>query len=374
MTQKENSEGGFVPTLFDPVVLGALQARNRAIMAPLTRARATRGHVPTPIMADYYAQRASAGLIIAEATGISREAVGWPYAPGIWSDEQVKAWKPVTQGVHAKGGLIIAQLWHMGRMAHSAVTGIQPVSASATTMPGDAHTYDGKKPFELARPLLTEEIPGLIADYVCGARNAIAAGFDGVQIHAANGQLIDQFLRNSSNGRFDEYGGSVENRIRLLDQVTRAVADAIGADRTAVRLSPNGESYGVDDSNPIPLFTGAADMLDAIGIAFLELREPGPDGSFGSTDVPRLSPLLRNHFKGPLILNSDYDLARAKFDLDSGLADAISFGRPFLANPDLVDRLREGTSLNKDHMATYYSQGAEGYTDYPTLAEGIATA
>jgi 2,4-dienoyl-CoA reductase-like NADH-dependent reductase (Old Yellow Enzyme family) len=359
--------------LFEHIVLGALKASNRIIMAPLTRARATRDHVPTEIMAQYYAQRASAGLIIGEATGISRQGVGWPYAPGIWSEEQVKAWKLVTRAVHDKGGLIIAQLWHMGRMAHSAVTGQQPISSSATAMPGDAHTYDGKKPFEVARPLAVDEIPDLIADYVRAAKNAMAAGFDGVQIHAANGQLMDQFLRDNSNMRVDEYGGSIENRVRLLEQVTRAVADAIGANRTAVRLSPNGESYGVDDSNPAPLFTAAAQMLDDIGIAFLELREPPPNGTFGATDVPRLSPLIRKHFKGPIILNSDYDVTRAQADLQSGLADAISFGRPFLANPDLVDRLHKGAPLNEDDMETYYSQGAEGYTDYPMLTESQAT-
>lgn len=357
-----------MPTLFDPIALGAITAPNRTLMAALTRARATRDHLPTPIMAAYYAQRASAGLIIGEATGISRQAVGWPYAPGLWSAKQVDAWKPITQAVHDKDGLIFAQLWHMGRMAHSAVTGHQPVSASATAMPGDAHTYDGKRPFEVARPLAAEEIPGLVSDYARAAGNAMAAGFDGVQVHAANGQLIDQFLRDGTNVRTDEYGGSIENRVRLLGRVTQAVANEVGADRTAVRLSPNGESYGVDDSNPAPLFTAAADILNAIGIAFLELREPGPDGTFGATEVPRLSPQIRRHFKGALVLNSDYDMARAKADLDSGLADAISFGRPFLANPDLVRRLREGAPLNRDELATYYSQGAEGYTDYPTLA------
>ncbi|MGE7991148.1 alkene reductase [Pseudomonas sp. NPDC089554] len=355
-------------TLFDPLKIGPLKTANRIIMAPLTRARATRDHVPTPIMAEYYAQRASAGLIIGEATGISRQAVGWPYAPGLWSHTQVQAWKPVTDAVHAQGGLIFAQLWHMGRMAHSAVTGVHPVSSSATAMPGEAHTYDGKRPFETARPLMLEEIPELVDDYVRAANNAMAAGFDGVQIHAANGQLLDQFLRDNSNLRTDEYGGSIENRMRLLKQVTQAVADAVGAQRTAVRLSPNGESYGVDDSDPAPLYAAVAQMLDKIGIAFLELREPGPDGTFGATEVPRLSPLIRQHFSGPIVLNSDYDLARAQADLDSGLADAVSFGRPFLANPDLVERLRDGAPLNGDSMETYYSQGAEGYTDYPTLA------
>jgi 2,4-dienoyl-CoA reductase-like NADH-dependent reductase (Old Yellow Enzyme family) len=276
--------------------------------------------------------------------------------------------------VHDKGGLIVAQLWHMGRAVHSAVTGEQPVSSSATATPGDAHTYEGTKPYEVARPLAIDEIPGIIADYVKAANNAIAAGFDGVQIHAANGYLIDQFLRDNSNFRDDIYGGSIENRVRLLREVTQAVVDAIGADRVSVRLSPNGDSQGVNDSSPELLFAAAADVLNQIGIAFLELREPGPDGTFGATDVPRLSPLIRKHFKGPLILNSDYGLGRAQADLASGLADAISFGRPFLANPDLVDRLREGAPLTQAQMATFYSQGAEGYTDYPTLAEEKAAA
>lgn len=359
---------------FSPLKLGALTLPNRLFMAPLTRGRATREAVPTPLMVEYYAQRASAGLIITEATGISRLGLGWPFAPGLWNDAQVAGWKPVTAAVHAKGGRIFAQLWHMGRMAHSAVTGRQPVSASATAMPGDAHTYHGKKPFEIARPLAADEISGLISDYVAAARNAVAAGFDGVQIHAANGQLIDQFMRDGTNFRIDEYGGSVENRVRLLTLVTQAIADEVGADRTAVRLSPNGESYGVDDSNPAPLFTFAAETLNAIGIAFLELREPGPDGTFGATDVPRLSPVIRQRFKGVLVLNSDYDIERAEADLESGLADAISFGRPFLSNPDLVRRLRERHPLTKDEMASYYTQGPEGYTDYPTLADGRALA
>lgn len=358
--------------LFEPVQLGAIHAPNRTLMAPLTRGRATRDHVPTPIMADYYRQRASAGLIISEATGISRQGLGWPYAPGLWSDEQVTAWQPVTAAVHEAGGRIVAQLWHMGRVVHSSVTGEQPVSASATTGPGDAHTYAGKQPYEPARPLAIEEIPGVIADYVHAARNAIAAGFDGVQIHAANGYLIDQFLRDGSNHRDDSYGGSIENRVRLLREVTQAVADAIGADRVSVRLSPNGDSQGVDDSNPSALFAAAAEVLQQIGIAFLELREPGPDGTFGRTDVPRQSPVIRRHFSGPLILNSDYDLERAQQDLDSGLADGVSFGRAFLANPDLPKRLQIDAPLNSPNMATLYSQGAEGYVDYPALEEAAA--
>jgi N-ethylmaleimide reductase len=362
-------------SLFKPVQIGTITAPNRAIMAPLTRGRATRDHVPTPIMIDYYRQRAGAGLIISEATGISRQGLGWPYAPGIWSDEQVAAWQPVTQAVHDAGGRIIVQLWHMGRQVHSSVTGEQPVSSSATATAGDAHTYEGKAPFETARPLATEEIQGLIDTYVTAARNAMRAGFDGVQIHAANGYLIDQFLRDNANFRTDQYGGSIENRVRLLAEVTQAVVDAIGADQVSVRLSPNGDSQGVNDSNPGPLFAHAAQVLNAIGIASLELREPGPDGTFGATDVPRQSPLIRQHFKGPLILNSDYDKDRAQADLDSGLADAISFGRPFIANPDLVERLGSDAPLNPiKGMETWYGPGEDGYTNYPALAEERATA
>jgi 2,4-dienoyl-CoA reductase-like NADH-dependent reductase (Old Yellow Enzyme family) len=363
-----------MPSLFDPIQLGAITAPNRVLMAPLTRGRATRDHVPTPIMADYYAQRAGAGLIISEATGISQQGLGWPLAPGLWTGQQVAAWRPVTAAVHARGGHIVAQLWHMGRVVHSSLGGGQPVSASATTAPGEAHTYDGKQAFEVARPLGVDEIPGLIADYVTAARNALEAGFDGVQVHAANGYLIDQFLRDGANHRKDSYGGTPENRVRLLREVTQAVADAIGADRTSVRLSPNGDMQGVDDSDPASLFAVAAQALDAIGIAFLELREPGPNGTFGATEVPRQSPLIRQHFSGPLVLNSDYDLARAQADLDSGLADAISFGRPFLANPDLVDRLKASAPVNQAPMTAFYSQGEEGYTDFPTLEEEAAQA
>jgi len=361
-----------MPTLFDPIQLGAIAAPNRIVMAPLTRGRATRGHVPTELMIDYYRQRASAGLIITEATGISQEGLGWPYAPGLWSDEQVEAWKPVTDAVHEAGGRIVAQLWHMGRQVHSSVIGGQPVSCSATATKGQAHTYEGKQDFETARPLGLDEIPRLLEDYRRAGANAVKAGFDGVQLHSANGYLIDQFLRDNANFRDDAYGGSIENRIRLLGEVTQALAEVVGADRTGVRLSPNGDSQGVDDSNPVPLFTAAAAKLDAIGIAFLELREPGPDGTFGQTDVPKISPEIRKVFKAPLILNSDFTAEKAQHALDGGVADAIAFGRPFLANPDLPRRLREGLALNADVMATWYSQGPEGYTDYPFAEETVA--
>lgn len=356
-----------MPSLFDPLALGAIQAPNHIVMAPLTRGRADKAAVPTAIMVDYYRQRATAGLIITEATGISREGLGWPYAPGLWSDEQVEGWSHVTRAVHEAGGRIVAQLWHMGRQVHSSVIGGQPVSSSATRTQGQAHTYEGKRDFELARPLDLDEIPRLLDDYERATRNAVVAGFDGVQVHAANGYLIDQFLRDNANFRDDQYGGSPENRIRLLREVTERIASVAGADRTAVRLSPNGDSQGVDDSNPPAVFVPAARALSEIGIAFLELREPGPEGTFGRTDVPKLSPQIREAFDGALVLNSDFDAVKAQAALDDGPADAIAFGRPFIGNPDLVERLKSGAPLAKDDPRTWYSQGPEGYVDYPAL-------
>lgn len=357
-----------MPSLFDPIKLGAVVAPNRVLMAPLTRGRATREHVPTELMQIYYRQRAGAGLILTEATGISRQGLGWPYAPGLWSAEQVEGWKPVTAAVREAGGRIFAQLWHMGRLVHSSfLGGAAPVSASATRAPYKAHTYDGRQPYDEARALRGDEIAGVIEDYARAARNALAAGFDGVQIHGANGYLVDQFLRDGSNARDDDYGGPVENRIRLLREVTQAVAGEVGAARTAVRLSPNGDSQGVNDSDPHHVFPAAAAVLAEIGIAFLELREPPLDGTFGKAEVAPVHPHIRKAFGGPLVLNSDYTLERAQAALDAGAADAITFGRPFLANPDLVERLRAGAPLNPDVMATWYSQGPEGYVDYPAL-------
>jgi len=356
-----------MPSLFDPIRLGAVDAPNRILMAPLTRGRATREHVPTPIMATYYAQRAAAGLIITEATGISQQGLGWPYAPGLWNAEQVEAWKPVTEAVHEAGGRIFAQLWHMGRTVHpSFLGGDAPVSSSATTAPYKAHTYDGRHPYTEARALPLDEIADILDDYWNAATNALWAGFDGVQVHAANGYLIDQFLRDGVNHRDDDYGGPLENRVRLLRQVTHAVADAVGAGRTAVRLSPNGDSQGVNDSDPVATFSAAAAALNEIGIAFLELREPGFEGTFGKAEVPPVHPAIRAAFDGPLVLNSDYIGGTAQAALDAGHADAIAFGRTFLANPDLVDRLRNGTPLSPDDRATWYSSGPEGYIDYPS--------
>lgn len=363
-----------MPSLFDPVAIGDIVASNRILMAPLTRGRATRDGVPTPLMVEYYRQRASAGLIISEGTGISRQGLGWPYAPGLWSNAQVNGWKPVTAAVHAGGGRIFAQLWHMGRQVHSSVTGEQPVSSSALATDGLAHTYDGKQQYEVARALSLNEISATVANYAESARNALAAGFDGVEVHAANGYLVDQFIRDNANLRDDRYGGSIENRIRFLCEVTEGVAAAVGPGRTAVRLSPNGMAGGVDDSNPTPVFVAAAQALSRIGIAFLELREGGPKGSYRHSETPRQSPEIRKVFDGVLVVNSDYDTAaKAQAAIDSGIADAVSFGRTFLANPDLPARLQSDAPLNAPEVSTYYGTGdsgpgAEGYTDYPMLS------
>jgi 2,4-dienoyl-CoA reductase-like NADH-dependent reductase (Old Yellow Enzyme family) len=368
----QSSRGLAMPSLFDPIKLGAIDAPNRVLMAPLTRGRATRDHVPTSLMTRYYAQRASAGLIITEATGISLEGLGWPYAPGLWNAQQVEAWKPVVDAVHEHGGRIMAQLWHMGRLVHPAMGGVQPISASAICAPGSAHTYEGKPDNVMPRAASRDDIARVLDDYARAAANAMSAGFDGVQLHAANGYLVDQFLRDGTNKRDDDYGGPPENRVRLLVEATSRLIDAAGAGRTSVRLSPNGEIQGVDDSDPERIFTVAADALQTLGIAFLELREAGPHSDWRASSVAPVSPAIRKVFAGPLVLNQDYDAESAAAALGSGVADAITFGRPFLANPDLPERLRQGAQLNAPDKSTFYSRAGEGYVDYPFLAAQAA--
>jgi 2,4-dienoyl-CoA reductase-like NADH-dependent reductase (Old Yellow Enzyme family) len=358
-----------MPTLFDPVEMGAIKLPNRILMAPLTRGRATKDAVPTPLMADYYAQRATAGLIISEATGISREGLGWPYAPGLWSDSQVEGWKPVVEAVHRAGGRIVAQLWHMGRLVHDNVSGMRNISASATQAPDYAHTYEGKQAYPTAYGATLADIERIVGDYSAAARNAVAAGFDGVQIHGANGYLIDQFMRDGTNLRDDDYGGAIANRLRFMRDVVMAVQAEAGVQRTAIRFSPNGDVQGCNDSDNFALFTAAAIELEKLGVPWLELREPGPHSTFRATDEAPVSPAIRKVFSGKLVLNSDYDGTSAQAKLDDGIADAISFGRPFLANPDLVERIRQDAPLNEWHVKTFYSQGPEGYTDYPRLEE-----
>ncbi len=357
-----------MPSLFDPIQLGDISAANRILMSPLTRGRSTDDHVPTDIMIEYYRQRAGAGLIISEGTGISRQGLGWPNAPGLWTEAQVEAWKPVTEAVHQAGGKIVAQIWHMGRLSRPDVTGVTPLSSSVTRAP----YHKPENPYAEAKAATLDDIKQAQDDYATAATNAVRAGFDGVQLHGANGYLIDQFLRDNTNFRDDDYGGSPENRIRFMREAVERVVDAIGAGRTSIRLSPNGETQGADDSDPASVFIPAAAALDALGIAFLELRELAPNGTFGSTEVPKLSPEIRKVFKGPLILNQDYTFDEAQADLDSGVADGIAFGRKFIANPDLVERFRRGAPLNQDNMATWYSKGPEGYIDYPALEAAAA--
>jgi 2,4-dienoyl-CoA reductase-like NADH-dependent reductase (Old Yellow Enzyme family) len=358
--------------LFDPLELGALKLPNRIVMAPLTRARAGRAGVPHDLLAAYYVQRAAAGLIISEATGISRGGLGWPNAPGLWNAAQVEGWKIVTGAVHRAGGRIVAQLWHMGRLVHPDLGGGQPVSASATTAPDFAHTYEGKKPYVEARAARRDDIRRIVDDYARAARNAIAAGFDGIQIHGANGYLVDQFLRDGANFRTDEYGGSIDNRLRFATEVLRAVGDEIGMAKVGIRFSPNFLVQGVEDSDPAALFTALAHRLEALNVPWIELREHRRPTSAGAIPTAPVSPAVRAIYSGKILLNGDYDGPTAHTRMAEGVADAISFGRPFISNPDLVHRIAVGAPLSAGDPDTFYSGGAKGYVDYPPMARTAA--
>ncbi|MFM5954489.1 MAG: alkene reductase [Novosphingobium sp.] len=356
--------------LFQPISLGAIEAKNRILMAPLTRGRADPGMVPNAMIAEYYGQRAGAGLIISEATGITVEGSGWPAAPGAWNQTQTAGWKLTTDAVHREGGKIVLQLWHMGRLVHPDFLGGEaPVSASITTAPDHAHTPTGRKPFEPSREASKADIARIVGDYAHAAQNAKDAGFDGVQLHGANGYLVDQFLRSSSNLRTDEYGGSPENRTRFLREVLEGLIGVWGADRVSIRLSPNGDSQGCDDPDPAAIFGAAARVCQELKLGFVELRQPGPEGTFGRTDVPQQDALIRSLYTGPLVLNSDYTAAQADADVSSGRADAISFGRPYISNPDLAERIRVGAEWapNVNVPKSWYLPGPEGYIDYPAL-------
>jgi 2,4-dienoyl-CoA reductase-like NADH-dependent reductase (Old Yellow Enzyme family) len=358
--------------LFDPLSLGALELPNRIVMAPLTRARAGRDAVPNALMARYYAQRASAGLIVSEATGISREGLGWPNAPGLWNRAQVEGWKLVTHAVHEAGGRMVAQLWHMGRLVHSAVSGMDPVSSSATIAPDYAHTYEGKKPYVQARSASPDDVRRIVADYASAARNAIAAGFDGVQIHGANGYLVDQFLRDGANFRDDPYGGSIERRLSFMSEVIEAVGAEIGIDRVGIRFSPNIRVQGVEDSHPPVLFEAVARRLEKLSVPWIELREPRLPISAGAVPTELVSPAMRPLYSGRIVINSDGYWCDSHRRLIDGDGDAVSIGRRFIANPDLVKRIALGAPLNEGDSSTFYSGGAQGYVDYPELDEAQA--
>lgn len=363
------------PTLFSPARFGELQLANRVVMAPLTRNRAGDGLVPSPLAAEYYSQRAGAGLIITEATQISRGAQGYLDTPGLYTPEQIAAWREVTDAVHAKDGLIVAQLWHVGRVSHTSLLpeGMQPVAPSAIRANTKTFTAKGFVDASAPRALAIEEIPGIVDDYRSAARNAIEAGFDGVEIHGANGYLIDQFLRDGANHRDDAYGGSIENRTRFLAEVMQAVAKEIGAGRVGVRLSPVTPSGDLSDSNPQPLFKRAVERLDSLDIAYIHMIEGAATG--GDRDVaPFDFAALRKRFNGAWIVNNGYDRAMAMDAVVSGHADAVAFGVPFIANPDLPSRLSQDAPLNSPRPDTFYGGGAEGYTDYPKLQDPAVSA
>jgi 2,4-dienoyl-CoA reductase-like NADH-dependent reductase (Old Yellow Enzyme family) len=349
-------------TLFDPITIGALALKNRVVMAPLTRARAVGpGRVPNALMAEYYAQRAGAGLILSEATSVTPQGVGYENTPGIWSDEQVEGWKLVTEAVHAKGGKIVLQLWHVGRISDpSLLDGEAPVAPSAIAPKGHVSLLRPVRPYAVPRALDTDEIPGVVAAYRLGAENALKAGFDGVEIHGANGYLLDQFLQDSTNQRTDAYGGPIENRARLLLEATDAAIDVWGADRVGVHLAPRRDSHDMGDSDPAGTFGYVARELGKRRIAFLCAREAVGEDSLG--------PLLKKEFGGAYIANEQFSLEAAQAALDNGTADAIAWGKDFIANPDLPERLRTGAPLNPQRPELFYAPGPEGYIDYPALA------
>lgn len=356
--------------LLSPVKLGRYELPNRIVMAPLTRNRAGAGNVPTPVNAEYYAQRASAGLIITEASQVSPQGMGNPQTPGIYSKEQVEGWRLVTDAVHERSGRIFLQLWHVGRISHPSLQpdGALPVAPSAIAPEGRAATYEGEQPFVTPRALETEEIPGIIEQYRQGAQNALAAGFDGVEIHSANGYLLDQFLHNGSNQRTDQYGSSIENRARLLMEVTEAVTRVWGADRVGVRLSPSSTFNSMYDSNPEALFSYVANALDRFGLAYLHIVEPRVDGNVTlghASGFP--ASYFRPIFHGTIITAGGYDRDRGNAVLAAGDADLVAYGRLFIANPDLPKRFALNAPLNRPDRSTFYGGNERGYTDYPAL-------
>jgi len=353
--------------LFSPARLGSLELKNRIVMAPLTRNRAGEGGVPQPLNVTYYEQRASAGLIVTEATPISAMAHGYPALPGIYTDAQIAGWKKITDAVHAKGGKIVIQLWHVGRISHPSLlpNGALPVAPSAIKPAGQAFTYQGLVDYVEPRALDVRELAGIVADYVHATKSALAAGFDGVEVHAANGYLLDQFLRDGSNKRTDSYGGSFENRTRLLLEVIKAVVAVAGADKVGVRLSPVNPFNDMHDSNPQALFNYVAQALNPFKLAYLHVVEGGIHG--GGMADPFDFDAFRKHFKGAYIANLSYDKLRGNAAIASGHADAIAYGVPFIANPDLVERFKADASLNEADANTFYGGTEKGYTDYPFL-------
>jgi len=366
MTRKE--------VMFTPVNLGSIQLKNRLVMAPLTRMRAIDGDVPNPLAQTYYAQRASAGLIITEATQISPLGRGYPATPGIYSLQQTAAWKEIVEAVHAKGGSIVAQLWHVGRISHSSLHPEQglPEAPSAIAASGQTYGADWQlHDYETPRAMSTEDIARLLKEFELAAKNAKTAGFDGIEIHAANGYLLDQFLQDGTNQRTDQYGGSIENRIRLLDEVIETVSAVFPSDQIGVRLSPYGTFNDIEDSDPIALFTAVINKLNGYKLAYVHMIEPRSTSSGGNDqvyeDAPITSELFRAIYQGKFITAGGYDQAMGEQVLEEGLADAVAYGRLYISNPDLVERFQKNAPLSPYNRATFYGGEELGYTDYPTL-------
>jgi len=352
-------------SLFDPLRAGAFTLKNRVVLAPLTRCRASAGRVPNDLMRDYYVQRASAGLILSEATSVTAMGVGYPDTPGIWSDEQVAGWKRITDAVHAAGGTMLLQLWHVGRVSHpDYLDGALPVAPSALAPKGHVSLMRPMRDYVVPRALEIGEIPGIVAEYRHGAENAKRAGFDGVEVHGANGYLLDQFLQDSTNLRTDAYGGPIENRARLMLEVVDACIDVWGADRVGLHLAPRGDAHTMCDSNPLATFGYVAEQTRQRKIAFLCAREhEGADA---------IGPQLKTIFGGAFIANEKFTKETAEAAIASGRADAVAFGQLFIANPDLPERFKLGAPLNAPDPATFYAQGPKGYTDYPFLERAEA--
>ena len=357
--------------LLTPLSAGPFELPNRLVLAPMTRSRALAGNVPNPLAAQYYAQRASAGLLISEGTQVSPQGVGYIRTPGIHSPEQVAGWKTITDAVHAAGGRIFAQLWHVGRVSHPDFHGGElPVAPSAIHVAGEAFTTNGRQPLPTPRALTLDEIPGLVEQFRSAAVNAKAAGFDGVELHGANGYLLDQFVRDGSNVRTDRYGGSIENRARFSLEVVDAVVSVWGADRVGYKIAPRFAMFGMSDSDPMATFSYLAGELRRRGILYLHIAEPvaGPMATTGA----RLTPALRQAFGGTVIVNGGYDHAAGAAAVASGEADLVAYGVLYLANPDLVERFRRNAPLNPPDVATFYTGEEKGYIDYPTLASVAA--
>lgn len=349
--------------LFSPVKLGSLELPNRFIMAPLTRTRAP-GHQPNALMAEYYAQRASTGLLITECTMVTEGSSTFGDDPGIYSQEQIEGWKLTTQAVHEKGGRIFMQIWHGGRAAHPLLNGgKESVSASAIAIDGETHTPEGKKPYAVPRALTVEEIKDIVNDFRQAAINAKEAGFDGVEIHGANGYLIDQFLRESSNQRTDEYGGSLENRVRFLTEILEAVTDVLGSGRVGLRLSPLNTFQSMRENDPVTWTRFLSEHLNQFNLAYLHLMR----ADFFAEQQADVVSVAREHYKGHLMVNMGYTPEEANQVIESNQADSVAFGKGILANPDFVERVRVGAELNEPNPDTFYTSGKEGYTDYPFM-------